>query len=59
MTKNEIMIVIAIILVWIAAIAALFHFDYPGWGLILVMMPWMALARSVGRNEAADIRSKK
>jgi hypothetical protein len=37
MTKNEIMIVIAIILFWIAAVAALFHFDYPGYGLLLLM----------------------
>jgi hypothetical protein len=48
MTKNEIMIVIAIILVWIAAVAALFHFDHGGIGLMLVMMPFMVLAGASG-----------
>jgi hypothetical protein len=51
MTKNEILVVIALILVWVGAIVALFHFDHGGIGLMLVMMPFMMLARaSAGRR---------
>ena len=48
MTKNEIIIVIAIILLWIAAIAALFHFDYPGYGLMLFIFGPLATIHSLG-----------